>query len=739
MIDGFIFDVYPDYNKDVMAIWFCTSKGVTKREQSYHPSFFVRTDQSERKRIARMLHDLPQVDQVIDTTAKIQLGSEKEKPVLQVTPTRLQLLHHLAQMIDSWGKFHRYQLFNVDVRLPTRFLQERNLFFNAYVSNDNGRFILMDDQWAVDYAHPPLKMIDLEINTNNKHHFISYEEPIKSIDIGKKRIEEKNEVDTILNSLHYINKLDPDIILSKKGDSIFFPLLLHRAQKHHINQKLFLGRDQTVLAAKKKDQSYMSYGRILYRPAFYTLKGRMHIDQMHSFFYREAGWYGLFDVSRCANISAQLLSRLGAGTAISQMQVNRAMQQGYLIPWKKNQPEDWKTVGRLLCTDRGGMILDPMVGLHEKVIELDYASLYPNIMVQQNISPETISCKCCPSSNRRVPQIGYHICTRKQGLIPQVLEPVLNRRFLFKARSKNKCFDSKQYQGLQQAWKWVLLVCFGYTGYRNARYGRIECHESITAFSRHLLLAAMHLVEQAGYEVLHGIVDSLWIKEKNPQVKPFLLSRQISKKTGIRLDVEGRYHWIVFLPSKTTGLGALNRYYGLFEDKTMKARGIELRQHNTPSFFALMQQDILQVFAEAENAKEFRQLIPKALAVAKKYAFDLMQNKVKASDLLFTTIISKQYGQYKVNTAPKAAFFQLKKMNITVHPGQSVKYCIQHNETSNLSQKVCIAEQLSEDTLVDTIWYLRYLCRCVESLLLPFGYDQDTIYQWILSRMEKRI
>lgn len=735
MIDGFIFDVYPDYNKDVMVIWLCTSKGARKIEQSYQPSFFVRSDASERRKMTRMLQDLPQVDQVIHSMRKTQLGSDKEKPVLQIIPTKLEVFHQLAQMIDSWGKFHRYQLYNVDLRLPTRFLQEKNLFFNAFVSHDHQKFILNDDQWAIDYPHPPLKLMHVDINTASKHHVVSYNEPIGHIDLGRMRIEEGNETDTILQSLRYLHKVDPDILLSKKGDSFLFPLLLHRAQIHNLDQNLLLGRDQSALVARKKDQSYMSYGRILYRPAFYTLRGRFHIDALHSFFYREAGWYGLFDVSRCANISAQLLSRLGAGTAISQMQVNKALQQRYLIPWKKNQPESWKTAAHLLCADRGGVILDPVVGLHEAVVELDYASLYPNIMVNHNISPETLLCSCCPSSSRRVPQIGYHICTKKTGLIPQVLAPVIKRRFLFKARSKNNQFDINRYQGLQQAWKWILLVCFGYTGYRNARYGRIECHESITAFSRSMLLTAMQLVEHAGYEVLHGIVDSLWIKEKKPRVQPFLLSRQISKKTGVRLDVEGKYQWIVFLPSKQTGLGALNRYYGLFEDQTLKARGMELRQHSTPSFFSRMQKKMLQVFAEARNAEEFQQLIPEALSVAKTSAQEVMQNKVPPVDLLFTTTISKEYDQYKINTAAKAALLQLRKMKVMVHPGQSVKYCMTQHDAKDLAHKVCIAELVSEETSIDTLWYLRFLSRCVESLLLPFGYDLDTVYQWILQKM----
>jgi DNA polymerase-2 len=47
------------------------------------------------------------------------------------------------------------------------------------------------------------------------------------------------------------------------------------------------------------------------------------------------------------------------------------------------------------------------------------------------------------------------------------------------------------------------------------------------------------------------------------------------------LELEGIYRWIVFLPPKARSTGALNRYYGLFEDGTMKIRGLELRRSDT--------------------------------------------------------------------------------------------------------------------------------------------------------------
>ena len=76
----------------------------------------------------------------------------------------------------------------------------------------------------------------------------------------------------------------------------------------------------------------------------------------------------------------------------------------------------------------------------------------------------------------------------------------------------------------------------------------------------------MEVAQKAGYEVIHGIIDSLWVKPQKSCVKPNHLSRMISKHTGIRMDIEGHYKWIVFLPSKNTGVGALNRYYGMFDN-----------------------------------------------------------------------------------------------------------------------------------------------------------------------------
>jgi DNA polymerase elongation subunit (family B) len=130
----------------------------------------------------------------------------------------------------------------------------------------------------------------------------------------------------------------------------------------------------------------------------------------------------LIDLSRFSGISLQLLSRMSPGNAITTMQLRYAFENGILIPWKRQNPEYFKTAWKLLHSDRGGYIFDPNVGIYDNAAELDFASMYPNIMVKFNVSPETVLCRCCRDSVKRVPVLDYNICEKRK--------PVLFRRCL---------------------------------------------------------------------------------------------------------------------------------------------------------------------------------------------------------------------------------------------------------------------------------------------------------------------
>ena len=117
-------------------------------------------------------------------------------------------------------------------------------------------------------------------------------------------------------------------------------------------------------------------------------------------------------------------------------------------------------------------------------------------------------------SQTPVPEAGYHLCRRREGLVPRTLKPILKLREQLKARAKEVGpEEARPYKERQTALKWMLVTCFGYLGYKNARFGRIEAHEAVTAHGRDKLLTAKEISEDAGFTVLHGLTDCLWLQK----------------------------------------------------------------------------------------------------------------------------------------------------------------------------------------------------------------------------------
>jgi len=157
---------------------------------------------------------------------------------------------------------------------------------------------------------------------------------------------------------------------------------------------------------------------------------------------------------------------------------------------------------------------------------------------------------------------------------------------------------AEEYEMKQSILKWLLVTSFGYMGFNKARFGRIECHESITAYGREILLRTIELADSMGFEILHGIVDSLWVKGRDPEK----LCKTATKEMDISLELKGEFRWIVFLPNKSNGTGALNRYYGVMTNGKLKVRGIETRRSDTPGLIRDLQESMLGKLAEAKTA-----------------------------------------------------------------------------------------------------------------------------------------
>jgi DNA polymerase-2 len=56
-----------------------------------------------------------------------------------------------------------------------------------------------------------------------------------------------------------------------------------------------------------------------------------------------------------------------------------------------------------------------------------------------------------------------------------------------------------------------LVVSFGYLGYKNAVFRRIESHEATTPIGRQLITFVKEILEAKGFRVIHILTDSIWV------------------------------------------------------------------------------------------------------------------------------------------------------------------------------------------------------------------------------------
>lgn len=531
----------------------------------------------------------------------------------------------IAEKIEKQTNYAA-ELYNVDVRQDQRYMAERDIFPCGY--GDDSRF-------SLDFEIP-LTIMELQILGDP-----SLAREISSIEVlGKcNRRLEGTEGQVISDLLELIKAHDPDVIRLPYADT-WIPLIAQKAKR--------LGLDQTISRTgffkQMASKSYWSYGQVKHKDGALIPEGRVLIDTAKSFVYGESGLKGVLLASRLTGLSPNLTSRFTPGTLISSYEVYEALRRGIAVPFRKRDAEAVRNFSELKACDKGGMIFQPEPGVYEKVHQIDFTSLYPSIIVKYNLSPETIE----------------H--PEKKGFLSTVLSSILNLRIETKRLKKT----DPEYAGLDSVLKWMLVTCFGYTGYRNAKFGQIQVHESITAISRELLMQIKGLAEDMGFEVLHGIVDCLWVRGE-PIAK---FKEAVERETCILTEVDS-YDWIAFLP-QADGSGAYNRYFGRLTTGKMKIRGVMARKGDTPKYIKKMQQELFDCLADARSLEELRWLQPKILEIRRRYIDGLENADVR--ELAIHRRVSRL--SYSRRCAEASAVQAYGRQGISLAPGMEIGYIV---------------------------------------------------------------
>lgn len=523
---------------------------------------------------------------------------------------------------------------------------------------------------------------------------------------------------TVVEALsHRLIESDPDVLLLSTAEIV---PAVHRLAAA-VGVEFMFGR-KPGYEKLAGESTFESYGQVGHSPARYTVPGRAVIDRSNTFFYKESNLDGCLDLVSRSYKPIEELSWASIGNVLTAIQIREATQRNVLVPWNSWRHEFFKPMRTLHEADRGGFTFEPKVGVHEDVHELDFSSLYPNIIVTRNVSPETVQCQC-HRDRSDVPGLGYSICDNR-GYLCDVLEPLIKDRDKIKAELR-ECTDPErqaELEGKSSAIKWILVSCFGYQGFSNAKYGRLECHETINAYARDILVDAKATLENNGWRILHGIVDSLWVTpaEDKTQTPLSELTAEITTDTGIRLEYEATYDWIAFVPQRDSSRGALTKYFGRSAEGEYKYRGIECRQRSTPTFIADAQKELIDTFDNSRDPKVVCDRLAQLQA-------QLYRGEVNTSDLVITIRVSKKLSEYTQQTLTVAALERAVDCGLSRSAGQSVHYVVVDNSKSSRDR---VRLQVEEPTTYDPAYYARELLRAATSVLSPLGWDEERIQSY---------
>ena len=710
-----------------MVFWFITGDGnpPLRLVQPYYPSCyaesenaedFARFEESLRKtRSFRMRGEVPKED----------FWTGKQRVLREFQVVNLETAYR--DLLSLYRKHPGLSYYDCDIPFEQFYSYTHDLFPTAHCEiRYEGETLLecktLETPWDTDYPSIPLRVAHLHGEgylgpQSAVLRFLALEMEGRTIEWNTHEL-----VDTLESLNAYLDDWDPDLIWTTGGDSVLMPCLFRISAMAGIPLRLDREsgiRRETVQGGR----SYMSYGRIVYRDPDYPLWGRWHIDHRNCFLDHESDLNGLIEAARVSRLPVQRMARRSIGTGISSVQMAHVSRKGYPIPWKKTQPEAWKTAVQLIRADRGGLTYQPKVGVYENIAELDFVSMYPSIMTNFNVSPETINCACCPDSRRLVPELGYRICEKRSGMISGALVPILEKRIEYKHRMKaaSDPDERKRYKDRQTALKWLLVCCFGYLGYKNARFGRIEAHESICAFSREMLLRTRDLSEERGFPVIHSLVDCVWLQKSGQSHEEVLdLCRAIEDETNLPIAVEGHYSWLVFLSStQHADLPVPARYFGRFEDGSLKFRGIEIRRSDQAPYVQQVQGELLDLLSHADSLSACREMGPELRAAAAEAERRLVEREVSLQDLLLKRKLSRTTEEYRSNAMTATAARQAARIGKNLIGGQDVYFVVTDSKCKNPEERIRIVDFLQPETDYDVAFYLEQLRRAISTVLDP--------------------
>ena len=305
----------------------------------------------------------------------------------------------------------------------------------------------------------------------------------------------------------------------------------------------------------------------------------------------------------------------------------------------------------------GATVIEPLKGFYDvPIATLDFASLYPSIMMAHNLCYSTLVAaedvgRHPPDILEKTPDEEFYFVRSSawKGVLPQILEELLAARKRAKsdmAKATDPFVIAVQ-NGRQLALKISANSVYGFTG---ATVGQLPClaiSSSVTAYGRHMIADTKAEVERTytvanGYPanavVVYGDTDSVMVKFGVPDVPTAMkLGAEAAKHVTrlfpppVKLEFEKVYYPYLLMNKK--------RYAGLYWSKPdkydkMDTKGIETVRRDNCALVRQVVDTVLRLILVESS-------VAGAISYTKGVISDLLQNKMDISMLVITKALGK--------------------------------------------------------------------------------------------------
>ena len=429
----------------------------------------------------------------------------------------------------------------------------------------------------------------------------------------------------------------------------------------------------------------------------------------------------LIVISRIARMPIDDISRMGVSQWIRSLLYYEHRQNGILIPRRQELDNRSSDVSNdAIIKDkkfRGGLVVEPQVGIHFDVTVMDFASLYPSIIKVKNLSYETVRCSHDECKKNTIPQTNHWVCTKKNGLTSVLIGSLRDLRVnYYKNMAKKDTLTAEERQlftVVSQALKVILNASYGVMGAEIFPLYFLPAAEATTATGRHIILSTINKCKESGIDVLYGDTDSLFVKKPTPkQIEDIITSAKIDHNVELEIDKEYRY---VVLS------GRKKNYLGVTKNGKVDVKGLTGKKSHTPPFIKTLFYEILDILSKIKTVGEFESAKNKISDKIAQCARKVQAKEIPLQDLVFNVMLSKAPKDY-TKTVPQhiRAAKQLESIR-EIKKGDIISY------VKILNKPGVKPIEMARKSEIDSSKYMEFMESMLDQLTSSMDLDFDTI------------